>query len=381
MTEVWTRPNYGQMQLDVMRGKDPGGVMWQPRLEYWYFVNKTRGTLPAHLRQASLLDVYDYVYGSCRYFLWDHSWLTLRYHKTTITTQWEDTHRLRQTWHTPLGNLSQVLHYDEWKISMHIVEHRIKSPDDLVILSALYEDERWDWNQTAYDRDLAEFGAYGAPQFYFRRSPLQRLILDEMGFEQAMFFMIDHPQKLAEYMAFATAADDPMYEIICNSPAQILNFGENIDGTLNPPPVWTAHLAPYYTARLNQLHQADKLVYIHMDGTLKPLLPHIHDCPWDAIEAATPVPQGDVTLEQIKTAFGDTPLLDGIPALYFLPDLYPVECLTDSVHQVVDLFYPRLVLGVSDEVPPDSDIERVRMVGQIVNALNKQALLARESVN
>jgi len=36
------------------------------------------------------------------------------------------------------------------------------------------------------------------------------------------------------------------------------------------------------------------------------------------------------------------------------------------VKQVVELFYPRLVLGISDELPPDGDIERVRLVGELM---------------
>jgi hypothetical protein len=33
------------------------------------------------------------------------------------------------------------------------------------------------------------------------------------------------------------------------------------------------------------------------------------------------------------------------------------------------LFHPRLVLGISDEPPPDSDIERVRIVGEYIQSL------------
>jgi hypothetical protein len=39
-----------------------------------------------------------------------------------------------------------------------------------------------------------------------------------------------------------------------------------------------------------------------------------------------------------------------------------VEC----VRELVDRFYPRLILGISDEIPPDGDIERVRRVGEMV---------------
>ncbi|NLT35890.1 MAG: hypothetical protein GXX83_08330, partial [Gaiellales bacterium] len=71
---------------------------------------------------------------------------------------------------------------------------------------------------------------------------------------------------------------------------------------------------------------------------------------------------------EIKGALGDLVLLDGIPALYFLPS-FPIEDLTTCVRRLVELFHPRLVLGISDEIPPDGDIERVRLVGEMVQGL------------
>jgi hypothetical protein len=101
---------------------------------------------------------------------------------------------------------------------------------------------------------------------------------------------------------------------------------------------------------------------------MKPLLKDIPNCPTTGIEACTPVPQGDVTLAEIKAALGQKIMSDGIPAVYFLP-MYPLDVLTDCVKEVVEMFYPHLVLGISDEPPPDSDIERVRLVGEMIQGL------------
>jgi hypothetical protein len=46
-----------------------------------------------------------------------------------------------------------------------------------------------------------------------------------------------------------------------------------------------------------------------------------------------------------------------------------VDELVTCTKKLVDLFYPRLVLGISDEIPPDADIERVRLVGKLVREL------------
>lgn len=353
------------MNLAVFAGEDPGGVLWQPRLEFWYAVNQKRGTLPEPLREASLLEVYDYCHASVRY---SGNALRQRYRTVEVTTRWEDAKRLRTTWHTPVGELTDIRHFDEWQLSEHHTEYKLKRPEDFRVLEYMLQDEEWYWDQAAYEADEARIAGRGAPQFYFRRSPVQGLFIEHMGLEPTIYMMADHPEVIAHYVAAQAEADDALYEVLCRCPAPILNLGENIDAHMDPPTIWLQHLTPYYRRRVEQLRAAGKHVHIHIDGAMKPLLPHLRTVPWTGIEACTPLPQGDVTIEEIKGALGDLVLLDGIPALYFLRS-FPVQDLIDCVRRLVELFYPRLVLGISDEIPPDGDIERVRLVGELVQGL------------
>jgi hypothetical protein len=357
--------DFRAMNLAVFRREDPGGVLWQPRLEYWYNVNRTRGTLPRHLQQAGLLDLYDYCHASVRYFTRP---LRQRHKTVQVQERWESEKRLRRTWQTPVGALTEVVHYDEWGLSGYHTEYKLKGPQDFQVLEFMLADEEWEWDQATYEQDVQRVGRRGCPQFYFRRSPIQGLFIEHMGFEKAIYTMHDHPTLVQRYVEMASEADNAMYDVLCHAPVQTLNLGENIDAAMDPPPIWREHLAPYYRRRVDQLHAAGKWVHIHVDGAMKPLLLHLRDSPWDGVEAATPLPQGDVTLQQIRQALGDGVLLDGIPAVYFLPT-FSQETLVECVREVVDLFYPRLVLGISDELPPDGLIERVRLVGQLVQEL------------
>ena len=87
----------------------------------------------------------------------------------------------------------------------------------------------------------------------------------------------------------------------------------------------------------------------------------------------------DVSLEEIKAHIGDKVLLDGIPAVLFLPT-YSREELMSAVERVVALFHPRLILGVSDEVPQGAEFEeaakRVRMVSEWCREQNASADVA-----
>ena len=356
---------YRDMVLAIFRGRDPGGVLWQPRLEFWYAVNKKRGTLPEPLKDADILDIYDYCHASVRYF---GSGLRMRYRNVQVKSQWLDEKRVRNTWETPVGTLADVTHYDEWNLSAHLTEYKLKKPEDFRVLEYIMQDEEWYWDQQIYEQDLQRIGARGYPQFYWRRSPVQGLFIEHMGLEPTIFMMHDHPEVIARHVEAQTEADNALYEVLCRCPVQILNFGENIDAHMDPPTIWRQYHIPYYRKRTEQLHAAGKFAHIHIDGSMKPLLPYLRDCLWDGIEAATPVPQGDVTIEEIKQGLGDLVLLDGIPALFFLRS-FALETLTDCAKRLVELFYPRLVLGISDEIPPDGDIERVRLVGELVQTL------------
>jgi hypothetical protein len=365
MQAIPSRPGFRDMILATFRGKDPGGIVWQPRLEYWYAVNAKRGTLPRPLRKASLLDVYDDCHASVRYF---GCGLAMRYRNATVADEWPDERTLRRTWRTPVGTLTEVVRNDEWGLSSAHAEYKLKGPDDFRVLEYLLQDELWSWDQEAYDRELDGVGERGVPQFYFRRSPLQGLFVEHMGFEATVYALRDYSDVVHSYLEVAAAADDALYEVLCRCPVPILNLGENIDAHMDPPPIWRRHLLPTYRKRTAQLHAAGKFVHIHVDGAMKPLLSELAEGPWDGIEAATPLPQGDVTLEEIQAAVGDRVLLDGVPAVYFFP-YYPVEELVKCVERIVELFRPRLVLGISDELPPDGEIERVRLVGRMVQEI------------
>ena len=190
-----------------------------------------------------------------------------------------------------------------------------------------------------------------------------------MGLENTIYALTDHPRQTHDFLRAIDEWDDRMYETLLSSPLQILNFGENIDANVDSPGLFEEYLIPYYKKRVAQIHQRGRFCCIHMDGSLKPLLPLINEAGFDGIEAATPLPQGDVTLEELRDALGDTILIDGIPAILFLPN-QPQATLEAFAVKVLEMFSPNLILGVSDEVPPTADINRVKAVSRIVENLH-----------
>ena len=193
-----------------------------------------------------------------------------------------------------------------------------------------------------------------------------------MGVENLIYALADFPKKVERLMQAINSSHDPLYEdIISYGKVRIVNFGENIDANIVSPPYFEKYCLPFYEKRSTQLQKAGIYTYIHIDGSFKPLVKHLKDLPFDGLEALTPLPQGDVSLEEMKEAIGDKILLDGIPAIIFLPD-YPLEKFKDFMRKIIELFWPRLILGASDEVPPSADVERVRIIFEMVSDFNRK---------
>jgi hypothetical protein len=347
--------------LGVFEGRPVDRVCWQPRLEHWYSYRVKTGTLPERYEGAELFDLYDDLGCGVRYA---GRPLTFESDRCSVRTEHDEAGYTRYL-ETPLGTLTEVLQYGEEGTSGHRAEFPVKTLDDIEIMEYFLSDQRVSFDNEQFEAIEAQLGDRGVCQFYFPRTPLMRLIVEFIGFEQTIYLLHDHRDRVEQLMQHIERCDDQLFDALCASPARIINFGDNIDAWLTPPPLFERYLLPIYERRCEQLHAAGKFTHIHMDGALGPMLPYLARMPQHGIEAPTPLPQGDVELEQLCDAMGDKIMLDGIPCLYFLPG-YAIEELEAFTLRLLELQAPRLILGISDEISPPGDIERVRRVGEIV---------------
>jgi len=255
--------------------------------------------------------------------------------------------------------------------SVH-VKWEVETEDELKVLTWREENATWEWNQEQYDRAHREVGDLGAPTMFMPRMNIQGLYINNMGVENAIYALYDWPDTVEACFRAMDENHERLIEVINQSPVHIINYGENVHaGTLTPDLFHRYHL-PACQRRSELLRAAGKFTCSHWDGDCRPLLPYAHDTGLHGIEAITPVPQGDVTLEETREALGDDMfLLDGIPAIYF-DDTFGIEVLIECVHRIIELFAPRLILGISDEISSTGDIERIRVVADIVDEYNAQ---------
>jgi hypothetical protein len=362
--------NFREMNLRIFQGKPVPHVLFQPRFEPWYHWHKIFNLMPAAYQGMSVRDLYDHLGVSMRYM---HYYtgipdpVTADYApEVKIREQFTDTLGWR-IFETPYGELAQKFKKtidQEWRE----IEHPAKSLADLKALRWLIRHLQYSFSVEKYRVGEDFVGERGVAQFWLPKSPYQALAQTWMKLEHLIFALADDAAEVEETMQVIDESYEPLYEQICSAGVvKIINLGENLHEALFSHRYFEKYYLPWYAKRMGQLKQAGIFSHLHLDGYFHSLLKYLKDLPFNGLEALTPVPQGDVTLDEIKEAIGDKILLDGIPAVLFM-DTYTRDELIETTEKVIRLFAPRLVLGVSDEVPEGTGqeaMERVRLVAEL----------------
>lgn len=362
--------DFWKLHEDIVFQRANGKIIWQPRMDCW-IDDKIfeKGELPGRYKGMKKSDIYRdlgcsariYEYNGCFYRKWDKR--VNNYQKDLGNRQ------IANVIETPVGTVSQIVERTESTWAGKIAKEWVTSEEDLKVWMWIEATSEWGWNQEHFERTKAEWGRLGAPCIFMPRISMQNLYIDLMGVEQTVYALYDYPDTIDEYFKALRASHLRLIEIINQSPINIINFGDNIhSGTLSPA-YFEKYVLEEYQIRCNKLHEAGKFVYSHFDGDNRGLTKYYQQTGLDGVEAITPVPQGDITLEEAKEGLGDLFMIDGLPAVYF-DETYDVEILKETTHKIIELFAPNLILGISDEISSTGDIERIRIVGEIVDQYN-----------
>lgn len=344
-------------------------VLWQPRLETWIYHHQARGTLPERYRDLDYWGIYDALHCSTRYAA--HAGLDWyedpadivrtaeqdgNYHITTVTT--------------PSGTLRTVEQdvYEDgalWNRRIH--EYPVKTPADLKVAIDLVNRQQVRANVAAFQEASDRVGKRAEPTVFLSSSGFTELIKNWCGLLDTYYILADHPAAVEEYLEACDARDDRLLDAALELPCRIFNLGDHATNEFTPPPILLRYLMPRWQRISARLHAAGRFVHTHWDGNSRTMLPYLKDTGLDGVEALPPLPMGDMTLEEIKAAVGDRIVcLDLLPAIHFLSHFSMEECL-DFTRRVIDMFAPRLILGISDEISQVGQIEKVEAITELVD--------------
>ena len=367
-----SKRDFTSLNRDIIQGKAGKKVIFQPRIDCWYDDRIFRnGTLEGPYAGLDRHDLYCTLEVSPR--VYEFNGCVERYDQVPVNRWEKEISPIEKEihWETPVGEISYLWRSNTSNGGQHYKTWPVKTEEDLKVMIWIENNTMWRWNQAHYDAMMRDWDKMGLPSIFLPRVNIQKAIIESMGIEGTIYGLEDFPETMEEYFEACENNTMRMIEVINQSPLEWLNFGDNIHAGVLSPALFEKYVLPAYWRRNEALHKAGKFTFAHWDGDCKPILKYAKLCGLDGIEAITPVPQGDVTLDEIKEALGDEIfLVDGIPAILF-DEIYPEEVLVSTVKELIAKFAPKLILGISDEMSSTGNIERIKLVRDVVDAYNR----------
>lgn len=364
--------DFVQLHHDVCFKQDNKKIIWQPRIGCWYDDHISKdGHLPGIYEGMTRPELYRELGCSARIYAYNNCFVRTEHPDVEVTMEESDSMRELHTISTPIGSINCIMRKNTSNKGKYYEKWFVNSEEELKILEWTDSRARWSFDMDRFKEVSAEWAGLGAPCMYLPRIGIQHLYIRRMGFINTSYALADYPAAVKKYCEALEANREGLIEVINDSPIDIINYGDNLhDGYLRPD-IFEEYVLPVYQRRGELLHKGGKFTYSHWDGDVKRILRYARECELDGIEAVTPIPQGDVTLAEAKEAMGDMYMIDGIAAILF-DEIYTEEELLAQANEAIELFAPNLILGISDEISSTGDIERIRLIGGLVDQYNSQ---------
>lgn len=394
--------NHRDRMLAAIRGQSTDQIPWVPRMDLWFIAHRARGTLPEELLGADEVGISSYFDVACHALAGDatrekhpedYALFGLGFERHPESPFRLDLHdlpirqdgsfdRLVTVIETGRGDVTTRMEWtDEMRrsgISAPIVtEHAVKSPADLDAVAEVFEhlevvptpEGYAGYRDRVGERGLAV--AQGGPA-----SPLHLLLHDLMPMEDFFYLWADD-RAAAE--SFGRRLD-PFFEALVDAAvrcsAELVYWGGNYDQDITWPAFFTEAMVPWIRRASDRLHAAGKLLLSHTDGENLKLLPFYGAAGIDVAQSFCPAPMTRLTLCQMREGLGaDRAVWGGIPSIALEPDSMadaPFDAYLDHLPDEVGTGR-RLILSVSDMVPPNADLGRLRRIGERIADLGAPA--------
>jgi len=358
--------------LKALRREPVQALTWAPNFDHWYAVNTANGTIPPAYRGLSCNDIIRAVGGT----IWRRVSVVHARCDDTVKIETEDTgDKLITNFHTPVGSLRTVHQQapDSSK-AWFLIEHRVKTVDDLRPFQYLIEATHYELTTEGYAQQVADVGEDGILLAPMPCVPFIEFAKMDVGYQDAYYLLADYPEAVEKILALYQESFLQAFRVAAQGPVELTTTGDNMDQLTCPPDYFFRYAKPFYAQIRAILHAGGKLAQGHWCGKLDRLLPYIPDCGLDIIEAITPKPMSNVDMRAAMDLLeGHITVQGGIPAVFMCES----GCTRDELTAYVETLLQQVghcrgfILGMGDNVPPNADFARVKLVSEVVAEFNR----------
>ena len=256
----------------------------------------------------------------------------------------------RTTLHTPAGSLVEERGFEEGYGSSSIRRHYVQEPADYDVLNAYLRDGVALENYAAYNKVAADLGDDGLPLPAIERSPYQQLWVQWAGLANLSIHLAECPDKVEETVELLTARARRIFEIAYRSPAPLIDFPDNITAPAIGLERFRRYCVPLYRELAAMLAERGAVVFVHMDGELRPLWEAMGDSGVGGIDSLSPPPDNGTSVADARRLWPEMRLWVNFPSSVHLRDYAGARAVAEQILEE-DSRSGLLQIQISENVP------------------------------
>ena len=381
-----------ERMLAAIRGEATDRIPFAPRMDLWYIANKTRGSLPGRFNGMNTFGIARELDVACHAVRADYTLprpkedLMLRglgldnhpdypyrveMNKYPIRFEYDE-ENLRTRIETPKGDI--VTHIKQSRdmlgdgISLPMIlsypAARVEDFEALALVFEHLEVVPTPENYRAFKERIGGQGiavANGLPA----ASPLHFLFHDLMPMDAFFYLCVDDRQALLKLASRMESFFHKVLAAVLECDCETFLWGANYDQSTTYPRFFEEDLKPWLDSVGEAAQKRGKFALSHTDGESKALLDLFRKTRFHIAESVCTAPMTKCTLKEFRDGIGtETTVWGGIPAVALLQD----SMGDDEFERYMETLFSelgdgrRLILGVSDNVPPNALLGRLERI-------------------
>jgi hypothetical protein len=292
---------------------------------------------------------------------------------------------------TPVGKLSEVQDigvgygmagyaFRDWRgIIPAIREFLVKRVVDYKVLKFIVENLHYEPYYYAVEDQIQHLGQDGIVVSDLPYEPMERLLLDWVDWKRFYIDLAKNPALIDEIVEILQRKyEEELFRVAADSPSEIIRYGGNVDSILVSPPMFQKYYLPSYAGFADMLHAKGKILSVHMDGRLGKLAELIGKSKVDIVEAFTPPPMGDLSVDKALAVWPGKVIWMNFPSAISTLPHRPTSEVKDYLIEQLRLLIPgervALIISTENRVPEENMMA-------IVDVMEKAALpLSKETI-
>ncbi len=387
-----------ERMLATIRGEPTDRLPWAPRMDLWCIALRARNTLPERFVGLNTVEIAETLEVACHSNRADYTQprdpndLILRglgidnhpdypYRAKLEGLQARFTYdedNLHTVINTPAGevtlHLQQTREMTREGISLPFVKsYAIKFPADFEAVAHIFDHVRVVPAPDNYARYQQRIGDRGlaVASGPIAASPMHLILHELTPMDQFFYLYADVRDDMYRLCDRMEPFFEAMLEAVLACSAEVVFWGGNYDQNLTWPPFFEQEISPWLKRVADGLHSSGKLLLTHTDGENHDLLPFYSACGFDVGESVCTRPMTKCTLAEVMRGMGPTTTVwGGIPAITLLDESMDEPTFDAYLDDLFDSIGTgeRLILGVSDNVPPDANLTRLERIKERIEA-------------